>query len=88
MKGYKFWASLLSIAEIVTHVVGLSLVLNKLNNVLNIAAYALGYAAGIYFGTWLEDKLRLGLLDVNVILKTDESKQFAETIRAEGYGVC
>lgn len=88
MKGYKFWASLLSIAEIVTYVVGLSLVLSKLNNVWNVAAYALGYATGIYFGTWLEDKLRLGLLDVNVILpKTYESKKFAETIREEGYGV-
>ncbi|AVK99419.1 DUF2179 domain-containing protein [Pediococcus inopinatus] len=88
MKGYKLWASLLSIAEIVTYVVGLSLVLSKLNNVWNIAAYALGYGAGIYFGTWLEDRLRLGLLNVNVILpKTDESKKFAENIRDEGYGV-
>ena len=47
MKGYRVIAPLVSMAEITIYVLGLSMVLNRLDNPLNLLVYALGYAVGI-----------------------------------------
>ena len=47
MKGYRLLAPVVSIFEITVYVVGLSMVLNRLDNPLNLMAYALGYGTGI-----------------------------------------
>ena len=47
IKGYRVLAPLLSMVEIVIYVLGLSMVMNSLDNPLNLAAYALGYGAGM-----------------------------------------
>ena len=60
IKGYRVLASLLSMVEIVIYVLGLSMVMNSLDNPLNLAAYALGYGAGIAIGIKIEDWLALG----------------------------
>lgn len=50
MKGYRVIAPLVSMAEITIYVLGLSMVLNRLDNPLNLLVYALGYAVGISVG--------------------------------------
>ena len=62
MKGYRVIAPLVSMAEITIYVLGLSMVLNRLDNPLNLLVYALGYAVGISVGIKIEDYL-VGLYD-------------------------
>ena len=67
MKGYRILAPLLSMVEIVIYVLGLSMVMNSLDNPLNLAAYALGYGAGIGIGIKIEDWLALGYTMITVM---------------------
>ncbi|RSU00047.1 hypothetical protein CBF37_01725 [Vagococcus vulneris] len=88
MKGYRVAAPLVSMVEITIYIVGLSLVLNQMDNPLNIFVYALGYAVGISVGIRIEDHLALGYIMVTAIVPRSESTQgLANTIRQEGYGV-
>ncbi len=43
MRGYRYFAAFASVIEITIYVLGLSLVLNRLNNPINLVVYALGY---------------------------------------------
>lgn len=89
MKGYRLVAPLVSMVEITIYILGLSMVLNRLDNPLNLFVYALGYAIGISVGIKIEDKLALGYIMVNVILpsKTEDEKKLPGLLREAGYGV-
>ncbi len=51
-------------------------------------AYALGRTLGVYIGNKLEEKLALGILEVDVFLNNkDKMIQVAEELRKEGYTV-
>lgn len=89
MKGYRILAPLLSMIEITIYILGLSMVLDRLDNPINLFAYALGYAIGISVGIKIEDKLALGYMMVTVILptNTDQEKSLPRVLRDNGYGV-
>ena len=89
MKGYRIIAPLLSMVEITVYILGLSLVLDRLDDPLNLLVYALGYAVGISVGIKIEDRLALGYIMVTVILPSDSEvdRQMPATLRDHGYGV-
>ncbi|MGO2083541.1 DUF2179 domain-containing protein [Vagococcus sp.] len=89
MKGYRIIAPLVSMVEITIYIVGLSLVLNRMDNPLNIFVYALGYAVGISVGIQIENYLALGYIMVTAIIPYDPlvNAGLANQIREEGYGV-
>nr|WP_228414999.1 DUF2179 domain-containing protein [Vagococcus penaei] len=88
MKGYRIIAPLVSMIEIIVYIVGLSLVLDKMDNPINIFVYALGYAVGISVGIKIEDYLALGYIMITVILpRSDTNQNLVSTIRDAGYGV-
>lgn len=86
LKGYRYIAALVSVVEIVIYVVGLGLVLDNLNEIQNVIAYALGYGCGVIIGTKIEEKMALGYITVNVIT-ADEDKKLPGILRSHGYGV-
>src|SRR5699024_2327370 len=86
MKGRPYIAALVSTIEDILYVVGLSLVLDCLDGVQNIAAYAGGYDLGIIVGSRLEDRLALGYSTTNVISSNAELN-FTSKLRQEGFGV-
>ena len=86
LKGYRYLAALISMIEIVVYVVGLGLVLDRLDEIENLVAYALGFASGVVIGSKIEDKLALGYIMVNVI-SLDENNDLADKLRDDGYGV-
>lgn len=89
MKGYRVIAPLVSMAEITIYILGLSLVLDRLDDPLNLLAYALGYAVGISVGIKIEDTLALGYIMVTAILpsNSDSDRQLPKILRDNGYGV-
>ncbi|MET0785570.1 MAG: DUF5698 domain-containing protein [Paenisporosarcina sp.] len=86
LKGYRYFAAALSVVEVVVYVVGLGLVLDNLNEIQNLIAYALGYGTGVIIGTKIEEKMALGYITVNVIT-TEESRTLPSLLRSKGYGV-
>ncbi len=86
LKGYRYIAATVSTVEMLIYVLGLGLVLDNLNEIQNLIAYALGYGCGVIIGTKIEEKLALGYITVNVIT-ADEDKRLPRLLREYGYGV-
>ncbi len=89
MKGYRVIAPLISMVEIVIYVLGLSMVLDRLDNPINLIVYALGYGIGVSVGIKIEDKLALGYTMVTAILpsNTEEISVLPQRLREAGFGV-
>ncbi|QHS24180.1 DUF2179 domain-containing protein [Virgibacillus sp. MSP4-1] len=86
LKGQRYMAALVSMFETVVYIVGLGLVLDNLNEIQNVIAYALGFGIGVLIGTKIEEKLALGYITVNVI-STNPDIEFTKKLRDKGYGV-
>ena len=86
LKGYRYIAALISMVEVVIYIVGLGLVLDNLNEIQNLVAYAVGYGTGVIIGTKIEEKMALGYIMVNAI-STDTKLNLPVILRDEGYGV-
>ncbi|ELK48285.1 DUF2179 domain-containing protein [Halobacillus sp. ACCC02827] len=86
LKGRRYIAAFISTFEIVTYVFGLGLVLDRLDQIENVLAYALGYGLGVIVGMKIEEKLALGYITVNVI-SSDPDIEFTRKLRDKGYGV-
>lgn len=86
LKGYRYIAAFVSMVEIVIYIIGLGLVLDNLNEIQNIIAYALGYGFGVIIGTKIEEKMALGYITVNVIT-ANVDHEMPRLLRDKGYGV-
>ncbi len=86
MKGRRYIAAFISMFEVVIYVLGLGLVLDNLNQIQNLVAYALGYGLGVIAGSKIEEKLALGYITVNVI-SSNPDIDFTRKLRDKGYGV-
>ena len=86
-RGNRIAASLLSAVEITIWIVVTSTVLLGLrDDPLQAVAYGLAFVFGIYFGILIEDKLALGLAQIEVISGVEEAKQITQKLRDHGYG--
>ncbi|MWY79996.1 DUF2179 domain-containing protein, partial [Francisella tularensis] len=86
LKGLRNLAALTGVFEVTTYVVGLGLVIDDLNEIQNLIAYALGFGTGVIVGMKIEEKLALGYLTVNVITSNFE-QDLPNMLRNRGYGV-
>lgn len=86
LKGQRYLAAGLSTIEVVVYVVRLGLVLENLNEIQNLIAYALGYGIGVIVGMKIEEKLALGYITINVITK-EYDLDLPKVLREKGYGV-
>ncbi len=86
LKGQRYLAALISSVEVFVYVLGLGLVLDNLDQISHLLAYAIGFALGVLVGTKIEEKIALGYVTVKVISKHIEYP-FAETLRQKGFGV-
>lgn len=86
LKGYRYIAAGVSMIEVMIYVVGLGLVLENLNEIQNLIAYAAGFGSGVIIGTKIEEKMALGYITVNVIT-SDIDKSLPRILRESGYGV-
>lgn len=86
LKGRRYLAAFVSIWEVFVYIAGLSIVLDNLDGIQNILAYALGYALGIITGSMIEERLALGYITVNVV-SSNPILNFTERLREEGFGV-
>lgn len=86
LKGQKFLAAAISAIEVTIYIIGLGLVLDNLDNIQNLIAYAVGYGLGVLLGSKIEEWLALGYVTVRVISNRYDLP-LAEQLREQGYGV-
>lgn len=86
MRGMKTLTFILGFLQTVVFVYALGSVINDLNNPINTAAYALGFATGNVIGMMIEKRLALGYINITIISPTN-GRQIAETLRGQGHAV-
>lgn len=86
IKGKRLLASALSMVEIGVYLLGLTIVLQNLSSPINIIAYCIGYGAGVYLGSLIEQYLALGYVNVQVVVDS-VGCNLPGLLREKGYGV-
>src|SRR5690625_4621622 len=67
LKGRRYLAAFVSMFEVVIYILGLGLVLDNLDKIQNLIAYAVGFGIGVVVGSKIEERLALGYITVNEI---------------------
>lgn len=86
MRGKKYHAAFIGFFEVIIFILVLGTVVNQLDNPIYLIMYGLGFATGNIVGGWLEEKMAVGFLTVQIISK-NHSKILTEVLRGNGYGV-
>lgn len=86
MKSQQMLASLLSMVEVFIYLIGLSLVLDNIDNPWNLLAYCIGYGSGVYLGGKIESWLALGYVTLEIIVDREETN-LPHMLRQQGCGV-
>lgn len=85
-RGQSKLAAAIGFVEVMIYVVALSMVLGNLDRPLNIVIYGLGFAAGNFVGSLIEEKVAVGYVNVQVITMRN-CGVLEEALRELGYGV-
>ncbi len=86
VRSKKLLVFILGFFQSVIFVVAISSVLTKMNNILNVLGYALGFATGNVVGMLIENRLAIGHILVTII-SSNRGAYIAERLRAGGYAV-
>ncbi|AYO29845.1 MAG: hypothetical protein PWR06_696 [Thermoanaerobacteraceae bacterium] len=84
VRGNRLQAAMIGFFEVIVYITALNRVVGGLNNPANLMAYALGFATGNYVGSFIEEKLAIGLITVQIITR---NPAVVENIRQKGFGV-
>ena len=87
VQGRKVQAAIIGFFEVSIYVTALGKVVNSLDNIWNLLAYALGFACGNYVGITIENRIALGNLAAQVVLKADNNDELVKKLRESGFGV-
>jgi uncharacterized protein YebE (UPF0316 family) len=85
VRGRRLLAGLIGFFEVSIFVVAIGQVVTNIGNWWNVIGYAAGFATGTILGMTLENKVAIGLAEVNIISMT-KGMQIAEALRSDGYG--
>ncbi len=86
VQGRKLLAVLTGSLSTLIYVVAIAQVVTNLSNVVNVAAYVMGFGVGTWVGMLLEERMALGFSEIRII-STDNGAAVAAALRAAGFGV-
>lgn len=86
VKGQRKIAAVLGFFEVMIYLIVLGKVVGNIDKPFLIIVYCLGYASGNFVGSKLEEKLSIGRLLVQIIVKEIKCG-IVETLRDAGFGV-
>jgi uncharacterized protein YebE (UPF0316 family) len=86
IKGMRYLASLMSTLEVFVYIMGLSIVLTHMESTIGISIYCGSFGVGILIGIYIEQKLALGYIALQVISENNY-EGLASELRKNGYGV-
>jgi uncharacterized protein YebE (UPF0316 family) len=79
-------APIVGFFEVFIWLLAIGQIFRNITNILYYLAYAAGFATGNYFGIYIERKLSLGMLSIQLILKK-EPTHLLNSLKEEGYGI-
>jgi uncharacterized protein YebE (UPF0316 family) len=85
-KGQKIIAPLLGFFEVLIWLMAISKIIQNLDNWVCYIAYGLGFATGNYIGLIIEEKLAVGIVQLQIITRA-EAHKLIEKLKEEGYGI-
>lgn len=85
-KGQKLIAPILGFFEVLIWLLAISKIMQNLDNWVCYVAYGAGFATGNYIGMIIEEKLAMGIIQLQIITRVDAHK-LIEKLKAEGYGI-
>ena len=85
-QGRKGLAPLIGFVEILIWLLAIGQIFSDITNILYYIAFAAGFALGNYVGLIIENKLSLGLLNLQLIL-TENPENLIKTLKSQGYGL-
>lgn len=86
-KGRRNIGTFIAVFEIVIWAILTGTVVNGIiEDPLKIVVYALGFATGCYFGSWLEEKIALGVININIITNEKSSNIIAQCLKRMDVG--
>ncbi|MFH1587044.1 MAG: DUF2179 domain-containing protein [Candidatus Diapherotrites archaeon] len=83
-RGVRYLAPVIGFFEILIWLVAISQIMTHLNSPIIFLAYAGGFAAGTYVGMYIEDKLSIGKVMIQIIVK-DNVEELIEVLKAAKY---
>lgn len=83
----KLQAAIIGFFEVGIYITVLGKVVSGLDNPLNLLAYCAGFATGNIVGITIENKIALGNLSSQIILKTANNHELVSALRENGFGV-
>ena len=87
-RGERLLGAILGFFEVLIWVLLVSTVLRDItSDPVKVIIYALGFAIGNYVGSTLEQKLGIGTVRIEAIVKEVHGQDLVKKIRAHGYGV-
>ncbi|WP_392392034.1 DUF2179 domain-containing protein [Paenibacillus senegalensis] len=86
MKARRVLATFISMVEVFVYLMGLTIVLNNIDNPLNIVAYCVGWGSGVWLGIKIEEWMALGYSILQIVVDSG-STSLAVTLRERGFGV-
>ncbi|RQD78719.1 MAG: DUF2179 domain-containing protein [Candidatus Syntrophonatronum acetioxidans] len=86
LHGQRLYAALIGFFESLIFISVLTYVIQGLSDIPSLIFYALGFATGNYVGIFVEDKVAIGCVTVQVISKKDPESLVSQ-IRQKGFGV-
>jgi uncharacterized protein YebE (UPF0316 family) len=86
VRGKKLIVWILGFFQSLIFVVAISSVLSKLDNILNVLGYAMGFATGNLVGMLIEQRLAIGHILITIISST-RGALIADKLRSSGYAV-
>lgn len=86
VKNLKVLTGFFGFMEALIYIFGLAMVLSGDQSILEMVVYAVGFAAGLTLGIYIEQKLAIGFTSIQVNIE-EENPTLIEVLRKEGFGV-
>lgn len=87
VRGRKYPAACIGFLEATIYIAALSRIMKNLDDPVKILAYGLGFASGTLLGGFLEERLAIGHVALQVIPAEGTGEELLKALRTTGYGV-
>jgi uncharacterized protein YebE (UPF0316 family) len=85
-RGRKLYVWFLAFIQAFIFIIAIRVVIAEISSLINILAFAGGYATGSVTGIWLEGKIAIGHVNMRII-SAERGPELAEHLRREGFAV-
>ena len=85
-KGQKIIAPILGFFEVLIWLIAISQIIQHLDNWVCYLGYGAGFATGNYIGMIIEEKLAVGIVQLQIITRAD-AHLLIDQLKSQGYGI-